>query len=194
MARNGCHGQDLPLLYAQPVPTMPHTLRLVPLFLAAILSGCGFHLRGAASVRLAPEIATLRVLSAEPGHPPLAVELRRALREQAGATVTESAGAPVLSVSGEGLDVQVLAIDSAGRVSAYLLNYATVFELRGAAGQSLLPAQSVKLQRELGFDKLSVLAKEREDELLRREMRDDAVQQILRRLAAWRPAAPPAAR
>ena len=73
--------------------------------------------------------------------------------------------------------------DISGKVSDYLLNYSVTFSLTAADGKVLLPSQVIKLQREYTFDKLNVLAKEREDEFLRREMRRDAVQQILRLLA-----------
>jgi outer membrane lipopolysaccharide assembly protein LptE/RlpB len=43
--------------------------------------------------------------------------------------------------------------------------------------------QTVKVQRDHQFDRLNVLAKEREEQELRREMQRDAAQQILRRLS-----------
>jgi len=43
----------------------------------------------------------------------------------------------------------------------------------------------VSRQREYTFDQFNVLAKEKEEEYLRDEMRRDAVQQILRQLAAF---------
>jgi LPS-assembly lipoprotein len=115
--------------------------------------------------------------------------MRNVLREQAGVTVTEDVNtpAPILTLSGEYLDTQVLAIDVSGKVSDYLLNYRVSFTLTDAAGKVLLPTQNIKLQREYTFDKLSVLAKEKEDEFLRHEMQRDAVQQILRRLASLSP-------
>jgi LPS-assembly lipoprotein len=93
------------------------------------------------------------------------------------------AAAPTLHLYGETVESQVVSIDITGKVSDYLLNYTARFSVSAADGKELLPAQSVKLQREYTFDKLNVLAKEREDEFLRQEMRRDAVQQILRRLA-----------
>jgi Rare lipoprotein B len=52
----------------------------------------------------------------------------------------------------------------------------------------LLPPSSIELRRELTFDASKALAKEAEEALLFRDMQSDAVQQIVRRLAAMRPA------
>ena len=152
-----------------------------------LLVSCGFQLRGAGSATLAPELNVLRVsVPGGPAYPPLLVEMRNALQSQAGVRLVDTPGVPTLTLLEESADSQVLAIDSTGKVSHYLLNYKLTFALADAAGRELLAAQSVKLQREYSFDKLSVLAKDREDEFLRREMRRDAVQQVLQRLAKLR--------
>ena len=150
------------------------------------LTSCGFQLRGSEHATLAPALSVMRV--GGPVYSPLAREMRNVLKEQAGVTLTEDIGvaAPTLTLSGEYLETQVLAVDVSGKVSDYLLNYRVSFSVTDATGSVLLPMQTVKLQREYTFDKLSVLAKEKEDEFLRHEMQRDAVQQILRRLASLR--------
>lgn len=152
-----------------------------------LLSACGFHLRGQESANLPASLATLR-LSA-PAYAPLTVEMRNALKGRAGIRLVEDIDASVatLTLSGEHISSQVQAIDITGKVSDYLLNYSVTFSLNAADGKVLLPSQVIKLQREYTFDKLNVLAKAREDEFLRQEMRRDAVQQILRRLANLTP-------
>ena len=163
------------------------TLYLVPCILYLILSGCGFHLRGTSSVALPPELSTLRVTMGGAGYPPLLVEVRNALLALGDVRLTDdvSASVPVLQLHGESSTSQVLAIDSSGRISAYLLNYRVDYSLTGADNKPLLPKQSVKLQREYGFDRLNVLASEKQSEFLQNEMRRDVAQQILRRLARF---------
>lgn len=153
------------------------------MLLMLALSACGFQLRGAGGATLPAELSVMRVTAGGPAYPAMLVEMRNALQSQAGVRLVDTPGVPTLTLLAESADSQVLAIDSTGKVSNYLLNYSLTFALADAAGQELLGPQSVKLQREYSFDKLSVLAKEKEDEFLRREMRGDAVQQILRRLA-----------
>ena len=151
-------------------------------FFPLLLASCGFHLRGQESASLPPALSVLR-LSA-PAYAPLTVEMRNALQGQAGVKIVEDVTMPAatLSLYNETVGSQVLAIDIAGRVSDYLLNYSVTFALTAADGHALLAPQTIKLQREYTFDKLNVLAKEKEDEFLRLEMQRDAVQQILRLL------------
>lgn len=127
----------------------------------------------------------MRVTSTGSTHGPLVIEMRNALSAQAGVQVVDTvdAGVPTLTLDKEFVESQVLTIDVTGKVSDYLLNYRVQYSLADAQGRTMIPTESIKLQREYTFDKLSVLAKEKEDEFLRREMQRDAVQQILRRLA-----------
>jgi LPS-assembly lipoprotein len=150
-----------------------------------LLVSCGFQLRGASSVTLPPELQLMRVTMGGAGFPPLLVEMRNALLALGNVRLTEdvSAGVPVLQLHAESNQSQVLAIDSNGRISAYLLNYRVDFSLAGADGKPLLDRQPVKMQREFSFDRLNVIATEKQSEFLQNEMRRDATQQILRRLA-----------
>jgi LPS-assembly lipoprotein len=154
------------------------------------LTSCGFHLRGTSSVALPPELSTLRVTMGGAGYPPLLVEVRNALLALGNVRLTDdvSASVPVLQLHSESSVSQVLAIDSSGRISAYLLNYRVDYSLISADKKPLLQNQSVKLQREYDFDRLNVLASEKQSEFLQGEMRRDVAQQILRRLARFSPA------
>ena len=154
------------------------------------LMSCGFHLRGTSSVALPPELSTLRVTMGGAGYPPLLVEVRNALLALGNVRLTDdvSASVPVLQLHRESSVSQVLAIDSSGRISAYLLNYRVDYSLVSADKKPLLQNQSVKLQREYDFDRLNVLASEKQSEFLQGEMRRDVAQQILRRLARFSPA------
>jgi len=159
------------------------------LAVALPLSACGFHLRSAASATLPASLSSLQVTMSDShlAYPPLLVEMRNALYAQPGVTPASKGSAPSLDLFGEYFAAQVLAVDTSGKVSAYLLNYRVNFKLSDAAGKDLITRQTVKLQREYTFDRFNVLAKEREEGYLRDEMRRDAVQQILRRLAAFKP-------
>ena len=165
---------------------------LVPFISCLALSACGFHLRGASSATLPPELAEMRVTMAGAGYPPLLIEVRNALLGLGTVKLTDdvAASVPVLQLYGESSGTRVLAIDASGRVSAYLLEYRVDFSLNGADGKPLLPRQAVKLQREYTFDRLNVLATEKQSEFLQTEMRRDATQQILRRLASLNTAGP----
>ena len=74
-------------------------------------------------------------------------------------------------------------VTAIGKVDEYLLKYEVSFRLVDKRDKMLSPPQTIRLQRDHPFDRLNVLAKEREEQELRRVMQRDAVQQILRRLS-----------
>lgn len=150
-----------------------------------LLSSCGFHLRGGGTVEFPPALTTLRVVVADSqlANDPLLVAVKNALRTQAGVLIEEDVDVPKLVLAGERVESQVLSVGTTGKVSEYLLKYEVSFRLADAAGRVLSDPQTIKLQRDYRFDPLNVLAKEREEEDLKRLMRQDAASQIVRRLA-----------
>ncbi|HSW52607.1 MAG TPA: LPS assembly lipoprotein LptE [Sulfuricaulis sp.] len=114
---------------------------------------------------------------------PLLVAMKNALRTQTDIQIQETGDAPRLVLYGEQSDSQVLSVTSAGKVDEYLLKYEVSFRLVDVDDKLLSEPQTVKLQRDHQFDRLNVLAKEREEQELRSEMQRDAAQQILRRLS-----------
>lgn len=151
----------------------------------SLLTSCGFHLRGLDKAVLPAELAELRVAVQDSvaAHDPLLVAMREALTTRAGARITERPDVPVLVLFGERADGQVLSVGATGKVSEYLLRYEVSFRLLDAEGKERLAPQTIRLQRSYTFDPLNVLAKEREEQSLKREMRADAAGQIVRRLA-----------
>ena len=58
------------------------------------------------------------------------------------------------------------------------------FKLRSGKGVELIVPTEITQQRDISFNETAVLAKESEEGLLYRDMQNDIVQQIMRRLAA----------
>lgn len=147
---------------------------------ALVLAGCGFHLRGTGGATLPPSLATVRVAMGGGINEPLAVAVRDAI-SQAGAKVVDSAAIPTLTILSEQTDSQVASVrTTTGKASEYVLRYTVAFRLDG---QPSLPEQTIRLQRDYSFNPDQVLAKEQEERELLRNMRLEAAQQIVRRLA-----------
>jgi LPS-assembly lipoprotein len=154
--------------------------RLLALALLLGVAGCGFQLRGSASL-------PFESVYIENAGPSMEVELARAVRTTATQVTSSPAEAEaVLQVVSQGREQQILTLSAAGRVNEYRLIYRVAFRVRDKAGKELMPLQQLELRRELTYDASQTLAKESEIELLYRDMQTDAVQQILRRLAAAR--------
>jgi len=81
---------------------------------------------------------------------------------------------------------EILSLTAAGRVREFRLRYRVGFRLHDAKGNDYVPQSSLELTRDVSFNDTQVLAKEAEEQLLFRDMQNDMVQQILRRLAAAR--------
>jgi LPS-assembly lipoprotein len=153
----------------------------------ASLSGCGFQLRGSGGEYSMPFKS---IYLNFPDTSSLGTELRRNLRGgDLVAVVSDPAKAEAqFDVVSENRGKQILSLNSQGRVREYLLTYTLVFKVRDAKGDLLLEPTEISLKRPLPYNETQVLAKESEEALLYRDMQTDLVQQILRRLAAVKPA------
>ena len=81
----------------------------------------------------------------------------------------------------------VVAYNSSGQVRELQLRLRISFQLRTPAGQELIAPTELLQTRDVSYNESEALSKEAEFELLYRDMRNDAVQQIIRRLAAAKP-------
>jgi LPS-assembly lipoprotein len=98
---------------------------------------------------------------------------------------SERAGADaILEVRSEQREKIVAGLNAAGQVREFQLRLRLRFRLITPQGRELIPETEIALQREIGFAESAALAKEAEEVMLFRDMRDDMLQQIQRRLAA----------
>lgn len=164
------------------------SFRLAPsafLLLAAILllPGCGFQLRG--SVPLPFESIYVQAAPASR----FATQLKRAVRSGSGTRIADQpAGAEVtLQILNELQEKQILSLSGGGRVSEYELRYRVSFRLTDTKNREHIPATEIVLKRDFSYSDDQALSKDSEEALLYRDMRNDAVQQLVRRLQAAKP-------
>ena len=151
--------------------------------LALLLGGCGFQLRGAATLpfdSLYVDVPSTNVMGAE---------LRRNLRAGTNAKIVDNRAEAqaILTRVSELRTKTILSINSSGRVREFRLRYTFNYSLVDQKGQPITAPTSLSLERDYSFSDDQVLAKESEEALLYRDMQTDLVQQIIRRLAAARP-------
>ena len=92
-----------------------------------------------------------------------------------------------LEIVSEASDKQILAISGVGQVREFQLRYRVSLRAYDKQMQDWLPADEISLQRSLTYDDAQILAKEQEEALLNRDMRSDAVHQVMRRLSRAKP-------
>lgn len=162
------------------------TLRSVATALVAalLLAACGFQLRGRADL----PFDTIFVEGMD--YSPFTGQLRRAIESASSTRLANDAeGAQaVLTLLGESQERTILALSGGGRVREFQLRYRVSFRVHDGKGKEWLPADEVILRRDLTYDDTQVLAKEAEAQLLFKDMQNDAVNQVLRRIQAIRAA------
>ena len=90
----------------------------------------------------------------------------------------------------DGRQKTILSVNAQGRVREYRLQLDYRFRVVNQKGQVLVPPNEINLTRDITFDDSNVLAKDLEEGLLWRDMHNDLVNQIMRRLSIIKPKNP----
>lgn len=167
------------------MPRLSSVIKLsCAVLLATMLGACGFQLRGVYNL----PFSTMSISLADSTE--LYAQIRRNV--ETGSTtrvVATTAQADAnLIVLGDAPQKNILSLSAAGRVREFELVRTFSFRLADKTGADLIPTSRIVMRRELTFNDEQVLAKEAEEVLLWRDMQNDLVMQLMRRLAAVKPA------
>ncbi len=152
--------------------------------LALCLAGCGFELRGSASLPTEMDRTRLELSDRDSR---FARELRLLL-EANGVTLVDAAAddAAVLRVSRERISRRALTVSGNARVREYELVFDLGFSLTGPDGSRLLSNETLRLVRDFQFDEQEILGASNEEDLLREDLRRSMAAAVIRRLEAVR--------
>lgn len=164
------------------------TARIVAVLLAVALAGCGFHLRGEGSGNLPYKTMYIAL----PDTSDVNLWLQRYIKASGQTELVDDAkrADAVFQQLTENKQKTVLSINALGRVREYRLQLSYTFRVINPKGQVLVPPNEVNLTRDISYDDSNVLAKGLEEELLWRDMNNDLVNQIMRRLSIIKPKNP----
>ncbi|MDR2614378.1 MAG: LPS assembly lipoprotein LptE [Candidatus Accumulibacter sp.] len=151
-------------------------------FVLWLAAGCGFQLRGAYSL-------PYESIFVSAGDGVVGAGLKRLIRASGGTRLAESARDAQASflVTGEWRDSIIVSLSGSGRVREKRLRFRYAYRIVDAKGRDLVPQSYVELSRDVSYADSEVLAKTQEEDLLWRDMENDLVQQLMRRLATARP-------
>ncbi len=153
----------------------------LPVMLAciAIITACGFHLRGASEF----PFTTIYVAGSETT--PFGLALRRNLKDQKNTQlVTQATDAEVtLQIVSERPEKVILSLSVQGLVREYRLNSYLTFQVISRDGKTLLPPTTIMLHRVITYNENVILSKAAEETMLYKDMQGDLVQQVMRRLS-----------
>ena len=161
---------------------------LIALLLAVILTGCGFHLRGSGSANLPYQ--TMHVALPETAE--VRIWLERYIKASGRTKIVDDAklAEAVFQQLEDNRQKTILSVNAQGRVREYRLQMTYRFRIVDDKGQELVGPNTIALSRDISFDDSNVLAKDLEEGLLWRDMNNDLVNQIMRRLSIIKPKAP----
>lgn len=161
-------------------------LSWLAVLLLAALAGCGFQLRGKVDLPPVLQSAFLQIASGE--RSTLYQGIRIGLNANGATVVTDrKLATAIVEVGAESVSKQTLVKSASGSSLEYELGYHVDFRVTAADGKVLLEQQRVELSRDLLYDTASVLGRDTGESRALEDMRKDAAQAILRRLAALAP-------
>lgn len=143
---------------------------------AALVSGCGFHLRGKLPL---PE--QLKVIAVSSMDVELQEELVDALETSGAQVVSAEEARSLLDLYEVDFTRKVRTIDTRGKVNGYTLRYEVSYRVVNQEGEELRDT-TLALQRDYNFDPEQVLQAEEEEESLREDMVSELTQRIMRQL------------
>ena len=147
---------------------------------AAALSACGFQLRG-------QQDYAFKRLAITGGTPQMVARLERMVQGGSDTVIVKPYEKPDATLNlFEGQGLRTLSLNAQGVVQEYELVYNVNYSLMGADGTLLIPPSAIILNRSMTYSDQYTLAKSQESTLLYNDMRNDAVDQLTRRLATVR--------
>lgn len=155
-------------------------LALIP---AALATGCGFQLRRYDGLPFAS------LYLDAPAGSLVAQRLRSMLATDKSTTLTATAAEAeaVLKITQEERVKSILTLTGGGRVSQYRVTLKLSYSINGKDGRVLAVPETLELNRAMTYDDSLLLAKGAEEQLLYRDMDDNAAIRIVRRMQTLKP-------
>ena len=111
-------------------------------------------------------------------------DLRKALIASGSKVIrTQGSSGATVSVHEDELTEKILSVSARNIPTEYELNYRVKFSVT-ANGKTLIDNEEISATRDLSFEESQLLAKEREQEILREALARDLVALVMRRLAS----------
>jgi LPS-assembly lipoprotein len=148
--------------------------------LCLLLAACGFQPRGAATLPFE------NLYIEAPRGSVFAAQLKRVVSTGSKTRIAsrpEEADA-TLQVMNEFREKEILSLSAGGRVREFQLRYRLQYQVYDRQKNLIAEPGEIVLRRDFSFDDQAQLSKEGEEALLYRDMQNDAVHQLVRRLQA----------
>lgn len=156
---------------------------LIAVLLTLLLGACGFQLRGTYALPFDTIYINL------PETTDLHIQLKRAITAGTSTRVvgTQKEAKVVLQIVNDQTAKNVLSLSGAGRAQEYQLVRIVNFRVVDTKGRDWVKTGKIELHRDMTYADFQVLSKESEEAQLWRDIQNDLIQQILRRMSVAKP-------
>jgi LPS-assembly lipoprotein len=149
--------------------------------LVMMLAACGFHLQGRQPM---PAAFNFTYISTTDEQTDFVQDLRKSLMASGSKVIrTQGSASATVTVHDDLLTERILSVSARNIPTEYELTYKVNFSVT-ANGKTLIDNEEISATRDLSFDESQLLAKEREQEILREALAHDLVALVMRRLAS----------
>jgi LPS-assembly lipoprotein len=156
-------------------------LKSVPWLLTVFVVGCGFHLQGRQPL---PAEFAYTYIDTPDEQTDFVQDLRKALiAADVNVIRTKGSSGAVIAVHDDELTERILSVSARNIPTEYVLTYRVNFSV-SSGGKTLIDKEEISASRDISFSEAQLLAKEREQEILREALARDLVALVMRRLAA----------
>jgi LPS-assembly lipoprotein len=146
-----------------------------------LLAGCGFHLQGRQPL---PAQFAYTYLDVKDEQTDFVQDLRKALLASNVKVIrTQGSSTATIDVHEDELTERILSVSARNIPTEYELTYRVKFSVV-SGGKTLIDKEEISATRDISFTESQLLAKEREQEILRAALARDLVALVMRRIAA----------
>lgn len=158
-----------------------NALRIAALAMICVAGGCGWRLQGTAKL---PEVMSVTYVDAADRYSDFNRSLRESL-EVSGAKLAQdrAQATAVVHILKDVNGQRVLSVSARNVPEEYEVFYTVEYSVEGPSGE-LIPPQKLELTRDYSYDVTAVLAKQREQAVLREALARDLAGLVIRRLAS----------
>ena len=157
------------------------TVPILTLALTLLVSGCGFHLQGRQPL---PPAFGNTYIDTRDEQTDFVQDLRKALiASKVNVIPTKDSAGAIINVHEDELTERILSVSARNIPTEYELTYRVKFSVV-FGDKTLIDNEEISATRDISFDEAQLLAKEREQEILREALARDLVALVMRRLAA----------
>lgn len=147
-----------------------------------VLLSCGFHLRGLSSI-------PFESVYIQASNRSTALDIKRRIESSSKTTVPDDPkdASVILHIINAKHRRVILSVSSSGRVREFILHYFLSFRVTDQKGQIIIPVTEIRVSRVLPFSDQSFLSAQSEQRMMLREMKEDSILKLMRRLEKVKP-------